>query len=267
LLSGARRLYALDAIAYNDLSRNLAVFDELVELFRRHTPIPDEDDFPEVRPLLRSYEFPDEILSSARVRESLHESRIAAIRSALATPASGSTPATNDGVVIGYCAPWLDTSLFRPGSVDLIFSQAVLEHVDDVALACNAQRRWLRPGGVVSHTIDYRSHGITPEWNGHWAYSERAWKLAKGRRPFLLNRMTHSQQRSQLERSGFKVVSDERTSRTDGLPKALLNATYLDLPPEDLVTSGGFLQATLARPLATSAVATGGQSHDCDFDR
>jgi SAM-dependent methyltransferase len=248
LLSGARRLYALDAIAYGDLSRNLVVFDELVELFRRRAPVPGDDEFPEVRPLLRSYEFPNGILHPMRLREALRDSRVAAIRSALAPPAGGGrTPAASDSIVIQYCAPWFNTSLFHPGSVDLIFSQAVLEHVDDVGLACEAQSRWLRPGGTVSHTIDYRSHGITPEWNGHWAYSERAWKLAKGRRPFLLNRMTHSQQRSQLEKSGFAVVSEERTSRSDGLPKAFLNAAYLCLPSEDLTTSGGFLQATLIK--------------------
>ena len=167
LLTGARRLYALDAIAYSDLSRNLAVFDELAELFRRRTPIPGEDDFPEVRPLLRSYEFPGDLLDTARLKDSLRDSRVATIRSALTAPAGTRARAGSNDVAIEYCAPWLDTSLSLRGSVDLIFSQAVLEHVDDVALACDAQSRWLRPGGAVSHTIDYRSHGVTPrvEWS------------------------------------------------------------------------------------------------------
>ena len=58
-----------------------------------------------------------------------------------------------------YAAPWRDASVMQPGSLDLIFSQAVMEHVDDLPATYAACRDWLRPGGLMSHQIDFRCHG------------------------------------------------------------------------------------------------------------
>ena len=58
LLSGAQRYLALDVVRYADSTRNLQIFEELLALFRDHAPIPDEAEFPLVRPLLPSYAFP-----------------------------------------------------------------------------------------------------------------------------------------------------------------------------------------------------------------
>jgi hypothetical protein len=52
--------------------------------------------------------------------------------------------------------------------VDLIVSQAVLEHVDDLENTYDAFAQWLRPGGRMSHEIDFHSRGLTMPWNGHW---------------------------------------------------------------------------------------------------
>ena len=41
---------------------------------------------------------------------------------------------------------------------DIIFSNAVLEHVADVAGTLAACRRLLRPGGIMLHEVDLRSH-------------------------------------------------------------------------------------------------------------
>ncbi len=46
----------------------------------------------------------------------------------------------------------------------MILSQAVLEHVNDLPGAFEALRRWLAPAGVMTHTLDFGSHGITDKW-------------------------------------------------------------------------------------------------------
>jgi len=45
-----------------------------------------------------------------------------------------------------------------PGSIDLIFSNSVLEHVDDLAAEIDWQRQLLRPGGLCLHTVDFADH-------------------------------------------------------------------------------------------------------------
>lgn len=46
------------------------------------------------------------------------------------------------------------------GNVDLVYSRAVLEHVDDLDATYADMRRALRPGGVAIHLVDLRSHGL-----------------------------------------------------------------------------------------------------------
>ncbi len=44
-------------------------------------------------------------------------------------------------------------------SVDIVYSNAVLEHVMDLPQACREVFRVTRPGGVNSHQVDFRFHG------------------------------------------------------------------------------------------------------------
>ena len=73
-----------------------------------------------------------------------------------------------------------------------MFSQSVLEHIDDLEGAYATLHKWLKPGGYMSHLIDFYSHGLTKEWNGHWALSDLTWGALKGRRPYLINRQLAS---------------------------------------------------------------------------
>jgi hypothetical protein len=52
--------------------------------------------------------------------------------------------------------------------------------------------QWLRPGGIASHVIDFQSHGMTSEWNAHWAIDDRVWHIMRGRRLSLLNRLPYA---------------------------------------------------------------------------
>src|SRR5450432_2140607 len=63
LLSGSKNLYALDVVKYWDNKRNLEIFEELVVLFSSRTNIPDNIEYPLIRPKLESYSFPSGILS------------------------------------------------------------------------------------------------------------------------------------------------------------------------------------------------------------
>ncbi|MCG8543392.1 MAG: class I SAM-dependent methyltransferase [Alphaproteobacteria bacterium] len=237
LIAGADRYDGLDIKSYPVTEPTRRVFEELVALFAARTPIPDEAEFPEVKPKLDSYAFPDAILTGPRLDRALAPDRLDRIRRAL----NGDQPA--DAPIVRYVAPWTDAALVESGSVDWIFSQAVMEHVDDLAGSYACCSRWLRPGGAMSHQIDFRCHGTAAAWNGHWARSDLAWRAIRGARPYLLNRQPYSAHRALIEQSGFAVTFEQPVTRDDGIDRSRLAPGFRRLSDDDLCTSGAFLVA------------------------
>lgn len=236
LLSGVEKYYALDLVRYSNSTRTRAIFDELVQLYGEKTPIPDGREFPELKPGLDCYDFPHRLLSDDAMAVALAPGRIAAVRSAIDRAASTPT-------MIVYQAPWDDPSIPQTGSVDFVFSQAVLEHVDDLEGAYAAMRRWLKPTGAMSHQIDFRCHRKADAWNGHWSYSDMAWKVVVGRRSYLLNRAPLSRHVSLLRKHGFHIASERLVRTPSSLRRSQLAARFRDLSEQDLTTSGAHIVA------------------------
>lgn len=241
LISGANKYYAFDIIKYANSKRNLEIFDELVELFENRQSIPDETEFSMVEPYLESYEFPSHVLTDELLKKLLKADRIKGIRNALLN--LNDKEKEKNGVEIRYFAPWHNSNPIKEESVDMIYSQAALEHVDDISQAYKTLYRWLKPGGFISHLIDFRSHGTAKEWNGHWAYSDFAWKLIRGKMTYLLNRHPHSTHINLLQQSGFEVICDIKIKNTLGIKKKQLASKFKNIPDEDLVISTAFIQA------------------------
>jgi SAM-dependent methyltransferase len=240
LLSGARKYYALDVVKDYQAQESERVFRKLVGLFKNRGVIPNEAEFPDLQPKLSSYEFPQSVLPDDRLRDTLEERRLETIAHAITSPR---TP-RHDGTEIGYFAPWYDAGVIQNESVDLLCSQFVLEHVDDLKKTYRAMHGWLKPGGVMSHFIDFKSHGMTKDWNGHWACSDRAWDLMRGKRPYMLNREPHSVHLDLIERCGFKIISDASVRDLSGISRESLTKRYESrLDADDLVTTGALIQA------------------------
>jgi len=232
LLSGAEKYYALDVVEYADTSVNLDILEELIALFAKKEPIPDQQEFPLVRPLLPSYEFPHEILTEDRLRQSLSTERIQSIKEALINLRNS----TKSYIEIRYVVPWYDSDVIKQESVDMIFSQAVLEHVDNLAQTYATLYRWLKRDGFMSHQIDFGCHSLAKKWNGHWAYSDFTWKLIKGKRFYLLNREPYSTHKRLLEQTGFTIVCEVKTLDHSGLAKEQLSSRFRQMFEEDLTT-------------------------------
>lgn len=238
LIAGAERYYGFDIKDYGRHPDMLTLFDALVALFRARAPIPGADEFPTIKPILASADFPRDALPDSRLGPALDEYRIAKLRSALARGGAGAP--------VKYAAPWFDTAQVQRKSVDWIFSQAVMEHIDDLPATFGACREWLADTGTMSHQIDYKSHGTAAAWNGHWQYSPFAWRCVRGRRLYLVNRHPHSAYLRALDDSGFRLVHEQRVTRNDGVGRAQLRKPYRDLADDDLQTAGAFLAARAA---------------------
>lgn len=240
LISGADKYYALDVAGSFERQRNLEIFDELVCLFVKREGIPDETEFPKIKPSLKSYEFPSHILPDELLDEALKTSRIGSIRNSLAHLTTG----IEEGREISYFVPWHDARfLIEEGSIDMVFSQAVLEYVEDLPETYQILHRWLRPSGLMSHRIDFSSHGMAREWNGHWAYSDLVWRLVAGARPYMLNREPHSTHTSLLQELGLELVCDIKTREASRIESNQLASRFKYLSYEDLTTNGAFIQA------------------------
>ncbi len=121
-------------------------------------------------------------------------------------------------------------------SVDLIFSQAVLEHVRkreflDTILEC---RRILSPNGICSHQVDLRDHiggGLD-----NLRFSEKVWEsewIAKS--GFYTNRIRYYKMLEFFCQAGFDV-EDEKVQEWAGLPvdRDDIDQDFRDSSDEDL---------------------------------
>src|SRR5688572_29983557 len=125
LVSGAARYVGLDVVPFSAGANLEPMLDEITHLYATRATIPGPDEFPRVRPVPESYEFPDHLFKAAAcltrsttIREELRKLRLG-----------------QDGGLIRYQVPWTSPADVSPQSLDVIVSQAVLEHVDDLDTA------------------------------------------------------------------------------------------------------------------------------------
>jgi hypothetical protein len=226
LLSGAEHYIGLDILPLSAKADLESIFDELVGLYSRQEPIPDNGEFPRIRPQLESYEFPDHVIEWTGFSE-----RVGRIRSQI-------RKGLERGRMIRYQAPWTSIDDVTSKSVDLIFSQAALEYIVPLNEVYNATSVWLKPEGYASHVIDLSAHDLSPFWNGHWAYSNREWRLARGQRAIFLNREPLSTYIAYAKKFRFEILLMKKDYRNDGLETAQLLPCYRSLDAEDLQTRG-----------------------------
>ena len=229
VLSGAARYVGLDLMAFSTRSNTLEVFNSLVELYGHRVAIPDHHEFPNVRPIVDSHALPEYLIDWNGFIE-----RVERVRHELSA-------GLNSGPSIRYRAPWTSVDDIAKGSLDLVFSQAVLEHVDALEEVYGAMFVWLRRGGYASHIIDCGAHHISPLWNGHWAYSEWEWRLVRGQREFLLNREPLSTHLAFAQRVGFDTLLVQREYDNQGFHVGALSKRFRHLDPEDFRTRRAML--------------------------
>ena len=226
LLSGANEYIGLDVLPLFNASNLRPLFEELVQLFQRKEPIPDDLEFPRVWPRLPSYQFPHGLIDSRDFQK-----RVEDLRREIGN-------GLNHGRIIQYRAPWESANEIPAKSVDLVFSQAVLEYAESLENTYGATALWLKAGRFASHVVDFGSHGLSPFWNGHWAYSETQWRLARGRREVFLNRKPVSSHLDCAKQSGFEIIHLQRDSRLDGLNRSDLSLPFRTMNLDDLQTRG-----------------------------
>ena len=104
-----------------------------------------------------------------------------------------------------------------------------------------AMARWLKPGGVMSHQIDF-SCPAGHVWNHHWAFGDLTWTIIRGKRPYYVNRAPQSEYVKLAQEVGMDVVGVDPIPR-DGLTRAESAARFKNLPEDDFHSAGALLIA------------------------
>ncbi len=237
LLGGAQNYFAFDVVKFTSQEQNIKIFNELIPLFKNRENIPDNKEFPNVYPRLATYKFPYASITERQLKKSLTEARIRRIRDNL----TDISTSVNEDYAINFICPWFRPDIIRKESVDMIYSQAVLEHVDDLEFTYRTLYYWLKKGGSMSHQIDFTSHKITAVWNGHLSYSDFTWRLIRGQRPYLLNRQLLSTHIGLLKNTGFRVVAVIPVKGKNGLARNQLSNKYKNISEEDLTVSSAHI--------------------------
>lgn len=131
-------------------------------------------------------------------------------------------------------------------TVDVVLSQAVLEHVprQEFAATIGEFHRLLKPHGRMSHQVDFKDHlGGSLH---HLRFSEELWEKPwfARRSGFYTNRLALSEVTAALTATGFTVETASRTQWQDlPLARRRLARQFHGLSDDDLRTSGALLTA------------------------
>lgn len=240
LLSGANRYYAVDTAKWAPVDRNLAILEELVDLFQKRALIPSGK--PPYEENHAGTPFPSHILTDEILRETLAEDRIEMIRNAIKGEGSAGS------IAINYVAPWDDETIIPKESVDHLFSQSTLEHIQDLENVFRAFTVWMKPGGYCSHQIDLSAHQYADKWNGHWVYPKWKWFIIKGKRAYGINRLPCSWYQESFRRIGLEILFELKLPGENGISRNQLSTDWRHISDEDF--NCGHL-TTLARKSPT----------------
>jgi len=176
---GYKSIYVIDGYRYLNKEKTISALDQAIILLRDRSEIvlnfnPEVD----VDVFARLYK----VIPSGRDFEILARE----LRSNVEDYFEGKTS------IIHYIAPYDLTTKFKE-KFDFIFSQAVLEHVFPLDKTLVFFKENLAIGGVMYHSVDFKSHGFSTLFNGHYLMTEKEFKCLAS--PFvfrMINRLPPS---------------------------------------------------------------------------
>ena len=235
LLLGAKKYYAFDVVKFANIKKNLQIFYELIELLKNREAIPNEKEFPKVNPMLDNYDLPYHIYNEKFIDYCLRKDRIEQIEHSIVNQNK------NDSLISYFNDKDIFNNKIQKNSIDLIFSQATMEHVDDVSGQYKSMSNLLKEDGVISHSIDFRSHGYASNWDKHWEYSEIYWKLLRGKRPYLINRLPLSKHLELMEMNNFKILGNQIIKAESSILNRYKNKNFTNFKDYDFTASVSYI--------------------------
>ena len=240
LASGVNRYYGVDVDIKIDPSLNLQFFERIIPFLstNNNAKAATWAAWPACDDIDGEIIFPRNLLNQEMLAKNTGRERVEIIRRVLSNK-------KKPGDSIEFSCVSNDDAVDRieSGSVDLVSSTFVLQHVVDLEEIYSSMGRWVRPGGWMSHQIDFSALGFASKWNGHWSYEDWMWKIASGNRPFAINRAPYSRHVELINNQGFDIIYERKMTRLDGLSRCELATPFRLLSEDDLNCAGVFIVA------------------------
>ncbi|SFD26820.1 methyltransferase domain-containing protein [Tropicimonas isoalkanivorans] len=233
ILTGVEEYFALDLQVHRDVTRDQTILQQLAEMLKTKAPFSTHDEwgnhlFPPIPPL------PVWPNIEGHLTRTLDPDFIERIHEDLEDETQGK---------LRFLAPYDQKMDTIREAADWVMSQSVLEHVDRLNETYKAMAAWLKPGGHMTHLIDFSSHTLTKAWNGHWAVGDATWSLVRGKRPYLINRVSRSGHLDLMRKYGMEIVKEVKFTRNDGLDREQFRPAFRNMPEEDARTAMSFVIA------------------------
>ncbi|MFC2152999.1 methyltransferase domain-containing protein [Bacteroidota bacterium] len=157
LLTGSKKYTILEIEKNFDSNKNLQLFEEILSLFKANTKVPSNKQFEQINIKTNDIEYYNRIIDQVDLGNYLSDKRIREIRENILFKSSN---------LIEYNFDWGKNPPIN-AQFDLLFSRAVMEHVNSPNLVYKNIYNVLKSGGIMLHDIEFHSHGITKSWYGH----------------------------------------------------------------------------------------------------
>lgn len=232
LFSGVTKYQGFDQFRHVDLSDQLALLNDIHSMFVNKQPALND-----LNQL--AFEFPEHIISDAILNKTLKEDFKTSIEAEISRLSSGL-----DSNLIKYAAPYSQGHNEFFDTTDLLMSTATLEHVEDVNDTYRFFHSILRPGGHMSHSIDFRNHGYRKLWNGkdlwnsHWLLNEEEWKTVTKGAEYSINRLPASAHLRAMAEASFEIIFVQRRIYENELNWRDLTRQFRWLSSNDIECSG-----------------------------
>ncbi len=213
LLTGTKQYFTLDIEDHYDKENNLKLLSEIVSLLRNKTRIPSS--YKQINIKISKYDYPSHLISPRFMDNAF----IDELRNEINDYCLGTKH-----LIILY--DWYKKPALK---LDMVFSRAVMEHVNDPYSVYKNLSFHLKSGAFSFHDIEFHSHGITKNINGHLDINKAFWAIIYGRRPYFLNRWTLKDHINALEDLNYYLIYIDQNIATenDPLNENLVGATIL----------------------------------------
>jgi hypothetical protein len=231
LLTGSEKYFGFDEIEHTNSHTNILMTKTLAQLFSNKMEIFNQGhSFRATKPILEDYTFPGEIIGEQDF-DAVVENIIEEFTN------------WGSGEMIHYKAPWMEIEHNNIELVDLILSQAVMEHVSELEYIYKIMYKWLKPGGIISHQIDFKAHETSTNWDGHFFMPNYLWNILAHGRKYPINRMPLSEHIRHIQNAGFEIVAVEPYEQKGNYAGKIPTVENMTFSEQDLKTASAYVLA------------------------
>ncbi len=198
LLTGSEKYTILEIEKNFNSNKNLQLFEEILSLFKENTSVPSYHQFEQINIKTDNFEYYNQIIDQSELNKYMSIERINKIRDSISASGSNLIECNfnweqNPHVLIDF---------------DMVFSRAVMEHVNSPEIVYKNIGSILKSDGIMLHDIEFHSHGITKSWHGHNDINDFVWSIIKGKRNYFQNRLNYNEHCLLMKKNNFKRINE-----------------------------------------------------------